>query len=490
MTRYTMVILTLAAAACGGPLPPPTDSTALLAQSVTIYRDRYGVPYIYGPTDASAVFGFAYAQAEDNFDQIEDSYIHALGRAAEAYGESEVPQDWLNRALEVTSLSQAEYGQLGTRARQICDAFAAGLNFFLRTHPHVKPRLLTRFENWHVLALLRHRRHQRESVEMSGLSPGELKALGSGGTGGGSNALAVGPSKSAAGGAMLIAAPHRQFFGADQFYEGHLRSDEGWRLWGITFVGLPFPHLGFNEQVAWTHTVNTPDIADLYVETFDGPAQPAEYRYGDRHRAVRTWTDEIRVRTDTGMATRRFDFRKTHHGPLVVVRDGKHVALKLARIEEGGMLEQWYDMSRARSLDEFRTALARLALPVLEHDLRGRRRQHSVRLRRRDSPSIDGVRLVPASRWQQSRDGVARLPSPRRASASAQSCERLCSELQLQSVRHDERRESHAGAVSPRTWSAPLMTQTTCGGRWRDASSPGPNRSRSTSGSEWPSTPG
>ena len=365
MTRYTMVILTLAAAACGGPLPPSTDSTALLAQSVTIYRDRYGVPYIYGPTDASAVFGFAYAQAEDNFDQIEDSYIHALGRAAEAYGESGVPQDWLNRALEVTSLSQAEYGRLGTRARQICDAFAAGLNFFLRTHPHVKPRLLTRFENWHVLALLRHRRHQRESVEMSGLSPGELKALGSGGTGGGSNALAVGPSKSAAGGAMLIAAPHRQFFGADQFYEGHLRSDEGWRLWGITFVGLPFPHLGFNEQVAWTHTVNTPDIADLYVETFDRPAQPAEYRYGDRHRAVRTWTDEIRVRTDTGMATRRFELRKTHHGPLVVVRDGKHVALKLARIEEGGMLEQWYDMSRARSLDEFRTALARLALPYL-----------------------------------------------------------------------------------------------------------------------------
>ena len=104
------------------------------------------MPYIYGPTDASAVFGFAYAQAEDNFDQIEDSYIHALGRAAEAYGESGVAQDWLNRALEVTSLSQAEYGRLGTRARQICDAFAAGLNFFLRTHPHVKPRLLTRFE--------------------------------------------------------------------------------------------------------------------------------------------------------------------------------------------------------------------------------------------------------------------------------------------------------------------------------------------------------
>jgi acyl-homoserine lactone acylase PvdQ len=81
---------------------------------------------------------------------------------------------------------------------------------------------------------------------------------------------------------MLLAAPHRQFFGEDQFYEGHLRSDEGWRLWGVTFVGWPFPHLGFNEQLAWTHTVNTPDIGDLYIETLDGPAQPADYRYGDR----------------------------------------------------------------------------------------------------------------------------------------------------------------------------------------------------------------
>ena len=242
--RYSVAVLILAATGCGE-APPPIDPATAMARTVTIYRDRYGVPYVHGPTDASAVFGFAYAQAEDNFSQIEDSYIHALGRAAEAYGGSKVAEDWLNRALEVPSLSRAEYERLGSRPRQLCDAFAAGLNYFLASHPDVKPRLLTRFESWHVLALLRHRRHQRESVEVSGLSPAELKALGSGGTGGGSNGFAVGPSKSAAGGAMLIGAPHRQFFGEDQFYEGHLRSDEGWRLWGTTFVGLPFPHLGF-----------------------------------------------------------------------------------------------------------------------------------------------------------------------------------------------------------------------------------------------------
>ena len=99
--RYGLAILILAATGCGGQAPPPTDPATAMARTVTIYRDRYGVPYVHGPTDASAVFGFAYAQAEDNFPQIEDSYIHALGRAAEAYGGSKVAEDWLNRALEI-----------------------------------------------------------------------------------------------------------------------------------------------------------------------------------------------------------------------------------------------------------------------------------------------------------------------------------------------------------------------------------------------------
>jgi penicillin amidase len=351
---------------CGGGAPTPTDAATALAQTVTIYRDGYGVPYIYGPTDASAVFGFAYAQAEDNFAQIEESYIHALGWSAEVYGESGVPQDWLNRALEVTSLSRAEYGRLSTVARQICDAFAAGVNYFLRTHTDVKPRLITHFENWHVLALLRYRRHQREAVEMSsGLLPSELQALGSASSAGGSNGLAVAPSKSATGGAMLIAAPHRSLYGSDQFYEGHLRSDEGWRLWGMTFVGLPFPHIGFTEHVAWTHTVNNPDIADLYAETFDRPRAPLEYRYNNHHRVARSWTEDIRIRSGNSVTTRRMEFRRTHHGPLVALRNGTSLALRVSKLDEGGMLEQWYAMSRAKSLDEFRAALTRVSLPYL-----------------------------------------------------------------------------------------------------------------------------
>src|SRR5262249_35793229 len=126
-----------------------------IARTVTIYRDAYGVPHIYAPTDAACVFGLMYAQAEDNFWQLEDDYIRALGRAAEVYGERMLAGDVMRRAFDINQLSMAEYARAGARTRQLCDAFAAGLNYFLATHPQIKPRLITRFEPWHILAAQR-----------------------------------------------------------------------------------------------------------------------------------------------------------------------------------------------------------------------------------------------------------------------------------------------------------------------------------------------
>src|SRR5262245_11382720 len=100
-----------------------------LAKQVTIYRDKYGVPHVFGATDAATVFGFAYAQAEDNFWRVEENYIFALGRSAELYGEKTLSEDRLNHALEIPQLAQAEYSRLDLKMRSICDAYAAGLNY-------------------------------------------------------------------------------------------------------------------------------------------------------------------------------------------------------------------------------------------------------------------------------------------------------------------------------------------------------------------------
>ena len=119
-----------------------------IARSVTIYRDTYGVPHVYGPTDASCVFGYVYAQAEDNFWQIEDTFIRALGRASEVYGEHTLNDDLLNRALEIPRLAQAEYDRSSPRVRELCHALVDGFNYFLARNPQVKPRLITQFEPW------------------------------------------------------------------------------------------------------------------------------------------------------------------------------------------------------------------------------------------------------------------------------------------------------------------------------------------------------
>src|SRR5438128_4670241 len=126
------------------------------AKSITIYRDNYGVPHVFGPTDASCVFGYIYAQAEDNFWQIEDSYLRALGRASEVYGAKTLEDDELVRALEIPRLAKAEYERSSPRSKELLQASADGLNYFLQRNPQVKPRLITTFEPWYTLAFNRY----------------------------------------------------------------------------------------------------------------------------------------------------------------------------------------------------------------------------------------------------------------------------------------------------------------------------------------------
>ena len=386
------------------------NSAATLARTVTIYRDTYGVPHVFGRTDASTVFGFAYAQAEDNFWRVEENFINALGRASEVYGEKSLDEDRLNRALEIPRLAREEYVRLDPHMRSLCDAFAAGFNYYLERHPEVRPRLLTKIEPWYTLAFIRYNYYQNgfardPSLRRAGLQTAAIENDLKEHTG--SNGWVIGPSKSATGHAMLFINPHLPFFGSGQVYEGHVHSDEGWNFTGYTRFGFPLPYVGHNENGGWVSTDNAADLADVYFETFDDPARPLAYKYGNGYRLATEHVEEIRVKTPNGLETRKVTMRRTHHGPIVGARDGKLLSLRMAKFESDGWLREWYDMTRAMSLAALKRAIAPLNMlfgNVMYADRQGNTWYlYNGAVPKRD-PRFDWTKPVdgsdPATEWQ------------------------------------------------------------------------------------------
>lgn len=335
------------------------------ASQVTIYRDEWGVPHIDGPTDASVVFGSAYAQCEDYFWQVEETLIQILGRYAEVMGEAGLENDQQIHLFEITESAQRDYPNLPTDLREICDAFAAGYNYFLETHPDVKPRLITRYEPYFMLAYERGLMMQRllghahaPSRQLPVLLE-EVRAAT------GSNQWAIGPSKTKHGTTMLFANPHQPWFGTGSFTELHLRSGEGINMSGATFPGGPFPTMGHNDYLGWTYTVNEPDVGDVYRLTFDHPTDKNKYRYGDGWKDATEWKRVIKVKSENGSDERTYTFRKSHYGPIMAKEDATHyLAVKIAKLYEGSRIVQSLGQIKATNFNEWIAAAGMINLQM------------------------------------------------------------------------------------------------------------------------------
>jgi acyl-homoserine-lactone acylase len=316
------------------------------ARRVRIVRDDWGIAHVHGHTDADAVFGMVYAQAEDDFNRVETNYLNAMGRLAEAEGEDAVWRDLRMKLFVDPVALKADYASSPPWLKALMDAWADGLNFYLATHLEVKPRVITHFEPWMALSFTEGsiggdiERVSLDKLKAFYDKPQQLGAVYAGSPDKfaeaapnhyvepqGSNGIAIAPSNTVDGHALLLINPHTSFFFRSEL---QMSSDEGLDAYGAATWGQFFLYQGFNPHIGWMHTSSTVDAVDEFAETVAMRGGVLSYRYGGAWRPVRASTVVVPYRTASGaMAARRFTVYRTHHGPIVRAADGRWIAVAL-----------------------------------------------------------------------------------------------------------------------------------------------------------------
>ena len=314
----------------------PADLVRLRAAAarVTIERDDWGIAHVRGKTDADAVFGAIYAQCEDDFPRVEANYLTALGRTAEAEGQGAIWQDLRQRLFVDPADLQARYWASPPWLQKLMTAWADGVNFYLATHPGVKPKVLTRFEPWMALSFTEGSiGGDIESISLAELARfyGETANLPEDELAArrvreptGSNGIAIGPKRTRDGHALLLINPHTSFYFRSEL---QMTSEEGLNAYGASTWGQFFIYQGFNAHAGWMHTTSGVDRTDEFAETIVGEGAARRYRTGSDLRPLASRRVTLSFRTADGtMGTRRFTIWRTHHGPIVAARDGKWIA--------------------------------------------------------------------------------------------------------------------------------------------------------------------
>ncbi len=338
------------------PAGDPLARLARIAAHVTITRDDWGIAHVHGHTDAQAVFGMIYAQAEDDFARIEMNYLTALGRLSEAEGERALAQDLRARLYVDPDDLRARYVSSPAWLRALMDAWADGLNYYLATHRAVTPRVIRHFEPWMALAFTEgsiggdiERIPLPELARFYGLPgfaqldpPRALDAL----EPTGSNGIAVAPSNTSNHRALLLINPHTSFYFRSEL---QMTSDAGLDCYGAVTWGQFFIYQGFNDRVGWMHTSSHADAVDQFVETIVRQGGRLSYRYGDALRPVQPSAVTLSFRTAAGgLGSRSFTVYRTGHGPIVgSTGDGRWIS-EAMMFRPVPALEQSFGLTKAR----------------------------------------------------------------------------------------------------------------------------------------------
>ncbi len=383
------------------------------AQNVTVIRDNWGIPHIYGKTDADAVFGLLYAQCEDDFKRVEMNYVEKLGRLAEVQGKDMVYKDLLIRMIIDADDAKKDYDKAPAWLKKLCNAFADGVNYYLYTHPDVKPALLTRFEPWHPFLWTD---GSIGAISTADLTVNELKSFYSGAPSTsavpgldadekstGSNGFAFAPKISASGKAMLYINPHVTFYFRP---EVHMVSEEGLNVYGAVTWGQFFIYQGFNEHCGWMHTSSAVDAADTYIEKVSKKGDQWVYQYDGKEKPVVSKKITLLAKTTSGFDTTHINALYTHHGPIMAKLNGQWLSLRADNRITNGIIQCW-QRNKAKGLDDFQKTLdlkGNISNNTVYADASGNIAYwHGNRIPRRDvkydwSKAVDGT--TTATEWQ------------------------------------------------------------------------------------------
>jgi acyl-homoserine-lactone acylase len=358
-------LLTMAAAAPAQPSPAEQARWRAHAARVIITRDDWGIAHVRGRSDADAVFGAIYAQAEDDFPRIEANYLTALGRTAEAEGEGAIWQDLRQRLWIDPARLRADYRRSPAWLRALMDAWADGLNFYLAGHPEVRPRVLTRFEPWMALSFTEG--SIGGDIERADLVQLEAFYGRQGATAArtpepafvdersASNGIAIAPPLTRDGRALLLINPHTSFFFRSEL---GMASDEGLNAYGASTWGQFFIYQGFNDRVGWMHTSSGVDVVDEFAETIGRRGNRLSYRYGRGLRPLRSERVTLRFRLPDGdMGSRTFTTWHSHHGPIVRAEGERWIAMALMNRPIPALQQSWL-RTKARDFAGYMRAAA------------------------------------------------------------------------------------------------------------------------------------
>jgi acyl-homoserine-lactone acylase len=334
------------------------DDVAESKKTTEILWDTWGVPHIFAGDNEGLFRAFGWAQMKSHGDLILELYGQARGRAAEYWGEERLASDQWVRTMGIYGRAEAWYREQSPEFRRYLDAFATGMNEYAEEHAEdiddrFKPVLPV--DAVDVLAHTHRVIHFSFVGRSEAVTQARQRLLVDG-----SNAWAIAPSRSQDEHAMLLINPHLGWSGDHLFYESHL-TGPGIDFYGATLVGFPVMVLGFSDQLGWSHTVNTFDGADSFELTLENGG----YRFDGEVRDFDS--EEQTLLLSNGDGTHReqsLTIRRSHHGPVIAQGLGKAIAYRVVGLEASGMLEQWWDMSRATSLQEFETILGRLQVPM------------------------------------------------------------------------------------------------------------------------------